>query len=34
LLLHDERHDLLLLQLHDGNVPVRDDGERFLHDLH
>ena len=34
-LLHDdERDDGLLLQLDDGNVQVRNDRRRLLHDLH
>jgi hypothetical protein len=34
LLLHDERHDGLLLQLDDGHVQVRADGRRHLYHLH
>jgi hypothetical protein len=34
LLLHDERHDGLLLQSDDGHVQVRDDREGRLHHVH
>ena len=34
LLLHDERHDGLLLQPDDGHVQVRDDRQGLLHHLH